>query len=207
MVRAIIFDFGGVLAEEGFREGLKAIAVRNRLDPEEFFRVASDLIYKTGYVTGAAGETVYLDRLRKETGIRESNGMIKGEILRRFIIRPDVIGYVEKLRAEGLVTAILSDQTNWLDELNGKDPFFHHFDYVFNSFRIGKGKRDPSVFEDICLKMGLKPQETVFVDDSIGNVKRAACAGLSAVLYTELGELKEEMKKYFDVGHQRGFHG
>ena len=147
-------------------------------------------------MTGTADETAYLDRLRNETGIRESNGMIRDEILRRFALRPDVIGYVKRLRTQGFITAILSDQTDWLDELNKKAPFYHHFDYVFNSFRVGKGKRDSSVFSDICLKMGLKPQETVFVDDNIDNVKRAAEAGLNAVLYTELGEVEAEIKKY-----------
>ncbi len=196
MVKAVIFDFGGVLAEEGFRKGLKAIAERNCLDPEEFFRFAADLIYETGYVTGTAGETVYLDRLRKETRIRESNRMIRDEILKRFVLRPDVIAYVAELKSEGLITAILSDQTNWLDELNEKDPFFHHFDHVFNSFMIGKGKRDPSVFGDVCLKMGVKPRETVFVDDNIDNVKRASGEGLNTVLYSELIELKAEIKKF-----------
>lgn len=196
MVKAVIFDFGGVLAEEGFREGLKMIAENNHLAPEEFFRTASDLIYETGYVTGAAGERAYLDRLREETGIRESDEMIRYEILKRFVLRPDVIGYVEELKAEGLVTAILSDQTDWLDELNAKDPFFHHFDHVYNSFRIGKGKRDHSVFADVCLKMGFKPGETVFVDDNIENVRRAASQGLNAVLYTELREAKMEIRRY-----------
>lgn len=191
-----MFDFGGVLAEEGFREGLKAIAERNRLDPEEFFRFAADLIYETGYVTGAAGEAVYLDRLRKETGIRENNETVRNEMVTRFVLRPDVIVYVEELRSDGLVTAILSDQTDWLDELNGKDPFFHHFDHIFNSFRIGKGKRDPSVFGDVCLTMGLKPCEIVFVDDNIDNISRASGEGLNTVLYTELIVVKAEVKKY-----------
>ncbi len=196
MVKAVIFDYGGVLAEEGFREGLKAIAERNRLDPEEFFRIATDLIYETGYVTGEGGETGYLDRLREETGIREGNGIVRDEILRRFVLRPDVIRYVEELKAEGFITAILSDQTDWLEELNDKDPFFHHFDYVFNSFRMGKGKRNPSVFGDVCLKIGLEAGETVFVDDNRDNVKRAAAAGLNAVLYTDLGEVKIEIERY-----------
>lgn len=196
MVKAVIFDFGGVLAEEGFREGLKAIAEKNRRDLDEFLRVAADLIYETGYVAGAVDETIYLDRLREETGIRESIGIIRDEILRRFVIRPDVVGHVKELRAKGLVTAILSDQTDWLDELNKKGPFFHHFDYVFNPFRIGKGKRDPSVFADVCLKIGLKPAETVFVDDNSDNIKRASEEGLNAVLYTELRGLNVEMKKY-----------
>ena len=29
MLKALLFDFGGVLAEEGFREGLKAIGTKN----------------------------------------------------------------------------------------------------------------------------------------------------------------------------------
>jgi hypothetical protein len=31
MIRAVVFDFGGVLAEEGFREGLKSITRKNGL--------------------------------------------------------------------------------------------------------------------------------------------------------------------------------
>ncbi len=34
VIKAVLFDFGGVLAEEGFREGLKSIGRKNGLDPE-----------------------------------------------------------------------------------------------------------------------------------------------------------------------------
>lgn len=39
MIKAIIFDFGGVLAKEGFREGLKSIAEKNGLDPSQVFKM------------------------------------------------------------------------------------------------------------------------------------------------------------------------
>ena len=61
MIKAVLFDFGGVLAEEGFREGLKVIGRKNGLDPEEFFAVTSDLIYTTAYVLGMANESAYWD--------------------------------------------------------------------------------------------------------------------------------------------------
>lgn len=32
-IKAILFDFGGVLAEEGFKNGLEAIANQNRIKP------------------------------------------------------------------------------------------------------------------------------------------------------------------------------
>jgi putative hydrolase of the HAD superfamily len=43
MINAVVFDFGGVLAEEGFMEGLKAIARKNGLNPDEFFKIAIDI--------------------------------------------------------------------------------------------------------------------------------------------------------------------
>jgi putative hydrolase of the HAD superfamily len=52
MIKAVIFDFGGVLAEKGFRKGLKAIGIQNGLNPDSFFMTAAELIYQTGYVTG-----------------------------------------------------------------------------------------------------------------------------------------------------------
>lgn len=196
MIKTVIFDFGGVLAEEGFREGLKAIAEKNGLNPEEFFRIADDLIYKTGYVTGMSDEVVYLNELRKVTGIKESNKEIKDEILNRFILRPDVIDYVKKLRSRGFITAILSDQTNWLDEINRKSPFFHHFDYVFNSFKLKKGKRDSSVFREVCSAIGLQPEETVFVDDNINNINRALQERLNAIQFINVKDLDRELEKY-----------
>jgi hypothetical protein len=56
MIKAIVFDFGGVLAEEGFREGLKAIGQKNGLNPDDFYAMASELVYQTGYVTGVSDE-------------------------------------------------------------------------------------------------------------------------------------------------------
>ncbi len=73
MVKVVIFDFGGVIAEEGFREGLLAIANSNGIDPEYFLTKAEELIFKTGYITGKADESHYWDVLRKETKIKQSD--------------------------------------------------------------------------------------------------------------------------------------
>ena len=196
MIKAVIFDFGGVLAEEGFREGLKAVARENGLDPENFFAVAENLIYSTGYVTGMSGETVFLNTLREKTGITESDKEIREEILKRFILRPDVIRYVDDIRSSGKVTAILSDQTDWLDELNQRTPFYQHFDYVFNSFKIKKGKRDPSIFKDVCSIIGFKPEEVIFIDDNINNIKRASEEGLKTIHFKDMESFKNEMGSY-----------
>jgi len=47
VVEVIMFDFGGVIAEEGFKNGLRTIALKNGLNPEAFVREGFDLVHRT----------------------------------------------------------------------------------------------------------------------------------------------------------------
>jgi putative hydrolase of the HAD superfamily len=203
-VKSVVFDFGGVLAEEGFREGLMAIGEKNGLNSDDFYAVASELIYQTGYVTGMTDESAYWKALREKTGITGDDGELREEILKRFIVRPQMLKYAERVRSSGIVAAILSDQTNWLEEIDQKKPFFHYFDFVFNSFRMKKGKRDPSVFRDISEAMGLRPDEVLFIDDNIGNIKRAAREGLKVIHFSGISNFRTEIGKELNMrGNQK----
>jgi putative hydrolase of the HAD superfamily len=73
VIRALLFDFGGVIAEEGFWEGLRAIGKEKGLDPDEFFRTVDALNYETGYLLGKADEASFWNAFREKTGIRECN--------------------------------------------------------------------------------------------------------------------------------------
>ena len=101
---------------------------------------------------------------------------------------------VRKLRAKGCITAILSDQTDWLDQLNQRDNIFHHFDAVFNSYHIGKTKRDPSLFQDITTRLNVSASESLFVDDNPGNIDRAFSMGLATHLFRTQDHFFAEMK-------------
>jgi putative hydrolase of the HAD superfamily len=92
---------------------------------------------------------------------------------------------VQRLRAQGYVTGILSDQTDWLDRLDSRQHFYRLFDRIYNSYYLGKGKRDPSLFSDVAADLGLPPASILFVDDSAGNVARAAAAGMQTIQYVD----------------------
>ncbi len=198
MIRLVLFDFGGVLAEEGFREGLKAIAKGKGLDPGDFYKISSDLVYHTGYITGGCDEHSYWNAVRKKTGAKGADQEFREEILKRFKLRPEMMAVVEKIKSSGLIVAILSDQTNWLDELDQRTHFHHHFDYVFNSYHLKKTKRDPSIFKEICSLLGVRPKEVLFVDDNMENVKGASNQDLKAIHYKGAREFQMEIKKFVE---------
>lgn len=194
-----MFDFGGVIAEEGFKSGLYAIAQNAGMDKDSFYKTAEELIFTGGYVTGMTDEADFWSELGNLTGIRASDNAMRVEILKRFTLRPGVLEYADRAKTNGLITGILSDQTNWLEELDGQYKFFSRFDYVFNSFRIHKSKRDPSVFSDAARIMAVEPSEVLFIDDNPANCQRAASVGMATINYTGMDSLREGMKRMIGI--------
>ncbi len=182
--RAVLFDYGGVLAEEGFHQGLHALAVRNGLDPERVLAVCAEVIYASGYLLGRGTEGDFWRLLRARLGFRESGDAVRTDILARFRLRPRMLELVRGLRARGLRCALVSDQVDWLDRLDARDGFFREFDRLYISYRLGKGKADASLFDDVVTDLGLSPAQALFIDDNPGNIERARSRGLEAWLFT-----------------------
>ena len=189
----VLFDFGGVLAEEGFREGLHAIAEFNRLESEPFVKTGFRLMYEVGYVLGHTDERSYWQAMREETGIAGSDENLRNTVLAHFKLRPWMIELTKELKASQIRLAILSDQTDWLDELDIRHDFFRRFERVFNSYHMGKSKKDATLFNDVLALMGVKPGKALFVDDSHENIERAKLSGLNTIWYQDRPRFFQEL--------------
>lgn len=192
-IDAVLFDYGGVLAEEGFREGLQAIGRLSGVSPDDMAAAGFDLVHRTGYVIGRTDEAGFWRALRREARARGTDETLRREILSRFVIRPWMIDLVDRLRVSELILGILSDQTQWLDELDEEQDLFRHFHYVFNSYHTGVSKRDPLCFDRAVQCMGRPPERVLFVDDQPGNVNRARERGLVAIRYEDRKSFLQEL--------------
>jgi putative hydrolase of the HAD superfamily len=180
-IRAVLFDYGGVLAEEGFREGLISIARQQGLDPEAFYQTAQDAVYDSGFVSGKGNEADFWRYMREHFSLQGNDATLTTEIMQRFVLRLPMVALVRDLHRRGVLVGILSDQTVWLDQLDQRDRFYREFDRLFISYRLGKGKRDASLFDDVAADLGLSPSRIVFIDDNQGNVKRACSCGMNGI--------------------------
>lgn len=183
--RVVLLDFGGVLAEEGFHQALQVLAARNGLDPERVLHACAEAIYGSGFIIGRGSEADFWRALRARIAFRESDDEVRADVLTRFRLRPRMLQLVRDLRANHIRCALLSDQIDWLDRLDARDHFFREFDRLYISYRLGKGKADPSLFDDIVSDLGVYPRETLLVDDNVGNIERAVSRGLNAWLFTD----------------------
>jgi len=184
-IKAVLFDYGGVIADEGFQNGLRAMAREQELDETTMMNVARSAVYDSGFILGWGTEDEFWQCMREGTGLKGSDAELTKRVLDGFVLRPWMIERVQQLNAQGVITGILSDQSHWLDWLNERDHFFEYFDPVFNSYYMGKGKRDPDLFPDITEQLALSPSEILLVDDIKSNVERAQAAGWQAIHYVD----------------------
>jgi len=195
----ILFDFGGVLAAEGFRGGLEAIGHEQGLDPVETFRLGKEIVYGSGYVVGMAGEASFWGEFRRRTGITAADWELRRRILDRFLPFPEMLAAVIRLRQLGFTLAIVSDQTNWLDELDERHHFFALFHRVFNSYHHGRSKKDSCFFVEVLAELDCKPEAALFLDDDQGNLERARAHGIRGILVTDPGWALRELAQLLGI--------
>jgi putative hydrolase of the HAD superfamily len=140
--------------------------------------------------------------MREGSGLQGSDTELTKRILEGFILRDWMIDLVQQLKAQGYITGILSDQSHWLDWLNERDQFFQFFDPVFNSYHMGKGKRDPGLFYELSEQLALSPNEILLVDDMKSNVERAQAAGWQAIHYVDKEDFMLRVNTLLPPGKQ-----
>jgi len=178
-IRAVYFDLGGVYYTEGFREGLFTIARKLGLAEEKFYRTASEVIFANGYVRGEAPEVLFWEQFANAAEVEEDLFPERETIITAFKPLPGMPELVGRIR-EHVPVGLLTDQCNWLYELDERDGLLSSFDAVVTSYEEGYTKKDMEIFRIACQRFGLLPEEVFFFDDNPGNVERANEFGMRA---------------------------
>jgi epoxide hydrolase-like predicted phosphatase len=108
--------------------------------------------------------------------------------------RPSVLEALFVARRHRLRTALLSNA----DQLApGLEPLRKLFDAIVLSGEEGFGKPDPRIYRAAAERIGLAPNECVFVDDLAGNVRGAAEVGMVGVHHRDVRSTLAELEALF----------
>jgi putative hydrolase of the HAD superfamily len=187
MIKAIIFDWGGVLAPSERKTGIARLSKNFHFDQEAFdvyFRDhEDDFCHTQGY----------------EPFYAKAEEMFKipvASIYRAlFATLPDEVYDIAKNLSQKYDVYILSNQ------LKPKADFIRqHFDIsffadVFFSNELGMKKPNEDIFHYVLDKIGFKPEEVVFVDDNPNNIATASSLGIHAIRFVKLNQMKKEFAK------------
>jgi putative hydrolase of the HAD superfamily len=186
-LRAVIFDFGNVIALPVAPEKIARAAHLMGLPADRFWQAAwvPRLDYDAGLLepleywnaVAAAAHTT-LDPALLPALVRHEIGWWN-----QFDQR--VLAWCDALRASGIRTAILSNLPRVLGEaLRAAPGFLEHFDHVTFSYELRMIKPSPAIYRHAVEGLRAAPGETLFIDDKPANVEGASVAGLHAELFT-----------------------
>lgn len=159
MIKAVLFDYGGVLSPGGksFRGSVaKVLEVRpeevmtnelgnklwaGEIDPDQFFIELSRL----------HGKTITTEEFLDTSGILDRNNQ--------------VYGLVNKLRKQGIKTGILSNMYGSSADLLRAGGYYDGFEPIVLSYQEKLSKPDPAFYQIAIDKLGLPAHEILFIDD------------------------------------------
>ena len=182
-MRGLIVDFGGVLTTNVF-ESFQAFSVSEGLETEavrKLFRERGEgLALLRQLERGEVEVPEFERRFGPLLGVREPEGMVE----RLFAgVKPDerMIDAVRRTRAAGVPTGLISN--SWGGTTYDNADIDELFDAVVISGEVGLHKPEPEIFHLGAQRLGVPPEECVFVDDLRENCEGAEAVGMTAILH------------------------
>ena len=208
MIKAVFWDFGGVITSSPF-ESFNKYETENNL-PKDFLR----LINSTNSDSNAWAKLersevdldefndLFLDESRKlghPIPGKEVIALLKGEV------RPQMIDALKSIK-DRLVLACLTNNIQAMDKefegnvsASGKhDEVMQLFDFVIESSKVNVRKPDPDFYLLACKKAKISPDEAIFLDDLGINLKPAKELGMKTIKVIDPDVALDELQSLLD---------
>jgi HAD superfamily hydrolase (TIGR01509 family) len=196
MIRAVVFDIGGILEPPwgqallgelppfaGMeREGFRAHLAEHHVALSEGRMSLAQLYRRILPATGSPPpETVvahHLDIYRRATAHLDAR----------------VLELVERLKRRCIVACLTNTELE-IGDLNRRRGLYRPFQRAYLSTEIGLSKPGRAIFEWVLRDLGCAGSEVVFTDDGEANVDGARAGGLHAIHYTDFDRFATELAR------------
>lgn len=197
--RGLLVDWGGVLTSDVFAS-FQAFCAEEGLPPERvgqlFARdpLARELLadFERGKLPEEEFEVLFAERLE----LAEPAGLIRrlfGGLQADVVMQEAVIAF----RRAGIRTGMLSN--SWGPQTYDRSRLGELFDVLVVSGEEGIRKPEPEIYALAAERMGMAPEQLVFVDDLRGNLKPARALGMATVHHTEAAATLAELEELLGV--------
>ena len=184
-----IFDMGGVVTTTSTAEIQIAEFLDINLD--DFKQLIKP--YFSALTCGKIGQKDFWNIISKKTGKKIETD------LWNFFFHPQLIEGTVKIISElkkkhRVICGTNTIENHYLRHIERGD--YTIFDETYCSHKLGVEKPDPNFWKYILLSENEKPENAIFIDDKVENVKTAERLNIKAYLFTSATKLREEFKQY-----------
>ena len=194
-MKAVIFDYGEVLCTPDPVAHQRLLSLTG-LDREPF-----DRLYwrdRHDYDLGRFDGRAYWARFARDAGRTftpaEIDALIATDVVMWTHVDEPMLAWALALQRASLLTAILSNMGPEVLRAMRRDfPWLAGFNQLTWSCELGMAKPDPAIYTFTCDRLGVRPDETLFLDDKIQNIHAAEQLGMHAIQFTNVENLRRDL--------------
>jgi len=190
MIKALIFDYNGVLTARGTFQGLVIEYCQKKgKNPQELENIVTER-WNLARV-GKIDSQLFWQNIASYLGYDQKQ--LRQEWITRFPLRQELLGKIKQYRTQYKTALLTNEVKDWMEESISKNKLHDYFDAIITSYEAGVAKPDPKIFLLTLDKLGVKAEECVFIDDQAKNVDAAQKLGFNVIQFVFMEEMEQSL--------------
>jgi HAD superfamily hydrolase (TIGR01549 family) len=186
MVKAVIFDFFGVLAQRG-SESFRQAYFKN--DKEKYTKVKK---IQDQHGLGAVGYDEFINKLAQIGGVSRDTVLNYTE---NYVPNVELLNYIGgRLKPNYKIGIVSNAGTDRVLEILGDDSV-KMFDDIVLSYQVGFIKPESEIYMMSAKNLGVPEEECIFTDDILTYCQGAEVVGMSTIWYKDFAQFKTDLEK------------
>ncbi|RLB04252.1 MAG: hypothetical protein DRG50_09155 [Deltaproteobacteria bacterium] len=195
MIKAVIFDWGGVLIDNP-APGLIAYFASSLGVTGEAINIAYGK-FAPEFQKGLISEEILWERICSELGVRKpySPSLWTDAFREVYSPKEEMFTLASRLREKGYKVGLLSNT-----EVAAMNYFYEQgydmFDATVFSCAVGARKPERRIYEITLGRLGVQPEEAIFIDDRVDFIEGAEKVGINVILFKNPEQVRKELASF-----------
>jgi len=198
MIRAVCFDLGGVILRTEYQAPREHLAARLNMEYEDLVKLVFNSPSGRKASVGEISDQQHWANVMRKLRLPDSEiGSVRDEFFAGDILDRELLDFTHSLRPQykiGLISNAWSDLRDYIV----RQGFDDAFDAIVISAEVGVVKPEARIYQVALEKLGVAPEEAVFLDDFYENVEGAQRVGMHAIHFREPDQALTELKQLLD---------